>query len=130
LLQDGVPARIHRRVTLVRTGQSTGEEEQRLPSAQAEGSGREAPVTPKKKKAKAEGQDSQQQGAKELRMEDIIVKVVASCMHCQTVSQPKTEAFCNIPQQTEQHAILEQLDIGSDPSWPTWLVMVWSVTGL
>lgn len=84
-----MPAQIHRRVTLVRTGQTTGEEEQRLPTAQAEGSGGEEPVNPKKKKAKTQGQDSQQQGAKELRLEDIIVKqVIASSVHCQTVSRP------------------------------------------
>ncbi len=74
-----MPAQIHRRVTLVRSGVLAGEEEEGLPSAQqpavgpsSNGSG----DTPKRKKAKAAQQDVQQPGTKELRMEDIVVKQV------------------------------------------------------
>lgn len=75
LAQDGVPAQIHRRVTLVRSSGSVGAGGKReLPSAQqpaAEPSGMVNGETPKRKKAKGE-----QEGTKELRLEDIVVKQV------------------------------------------------------
>ncbi|KAK9915277.1 hypothetical protein WJX75_007010 [Coccomyxa subellipsoidea] len=76
-LKDGVPAQIHRRVTLVRSSSSVREDTVGVPSAQqpaAEPSSRSDGEPPKRKKAKAAQQGSQQADTKELRLEDIVVK--------------------------------------------------------
>ncbi|CAL8468347.1 g7887 [Coccomyxa elongata] len=76
-LKDGKPAQVQRRVTLVRSSSSTGEEEIEAPSAQQRPAGplsAAEPETPKRKKAKVVHQGAQQPGAVELRLEDIMVK--------------------------------------------------------
>lgn len=78
-MQDGKPAQIQRRVTLVRSSGTTGEEENGAPSAQRQlalPSSAAEPETPKRKKAKAVHMGAQQPGGVELRLEDIMVKQV------------------------------------------------------
>ena len=88
--QDGVPAQIHRRVTLVRSSSSVREDTVGVPSAQqpaAEPSSRSDGEPPKRKKAKAAQQGSQQADTKELRLEDIVVKQVCTAMCLTTTRQ-------------------------------------------
>lgn len=80
-MQDGKPAQVQRRVTLVRGGGLTREEENGEPSAQQRLAGPSSaaePETPKRKKAKVVHQAAQQPGAVELRLEDIMVKQVGA----------------------------------------------------
>lgn len=84
-MQDGKPAQIQRRVTLVRSSGSTQEGEIEAPSAQRRPAGplsTAEPETPKRKKAKVVHQVAQQPGAVELRLEDIMVKQVRARHAC------------------------------------------------